>query len=261
MSDRREDPRRAERPSHWGEPTIVDYPLYPDPAYAGQQSPYPAGDPTMASPVPPGPAGYPTVGSPGSPVAPGPPGPAPYWQPAPPPGQPPVQPPPEDPPEPPRSPRWLFVLAGATVLLVVGLVVALVINGNSEQDNTAVPPLTTVLTPSPPARIPTHTPPPRTQPPPTTPTPSGPAQTVSYQVSGQGRALSIAYVDAGGGLQTEFNVTLPWSKQVRLGASVADAAMVTVITSGNEVTCSLTVDGTELRQRSGVFLTICAAAG
>lgn len=244
MNDRRDDPRWAERPSHWDEPTVVDYPLYPDPAYAGQQP----------DQQPPYTAGYPTPAS-SSPTQ--------YWQAAPPPGEPPREDPP--PPEPPRSPRWLFLLAGATVLLVVGLVIALVISSNSAQENTAVPPLTTALTPSPPARVPTHTPPPRTQTPPTgtapsQTAPSGPTQTVGYQVSGTGRALSIAYVDTGGGLQTEFNVPLPWSKQVSLGPSVAAAAMVTVITSGGEVTCSLTVDGTQTRQRSGAFLTICATA-
>ena len=40
--------------------------------------------------------------------------------------------------------------------------------------------------------------------------------TVVYTVSGTGRALNITYVDTGGLLQTEFNVMLPWSKEVLL---------------------------------------------
>src|SRR5690625_4171268 len=77
----------------------------------------------------------------------------------------------------------------------------------------------------------------------------------------RGKALSIAYIDSGGVLQTDFNVVLPWSMQVSLDASVSDAAMVTVITAGTQVTCSLSVDGEQVRRHSGAFLTICAAAG
>ncbi|HLR98119.1 hypothetical protein H7J77_04400 [Mycolicibacillus parakoreensis] len=242
-------------PPQWAEPTVVDYPLYPDPAYAGEQQPYTAGYTVPGVPAPP-------------------PAPTGYWQP--PPGEPPASRPPP-PPEPPRTPRWLWLLTGATVLLVVGLVVALVITGTSDSDRTAVPPLTPTLTPSSPVptapqrpRVPP--PPTRTSPGPTPPSPTSPApptstpppgatQAVSYQVSGSGKALSIAYIDSGGVLQTDFNVVLPWSMQVSLDASVSDAAMVTVITAGTQVTCSLSVDGEQVRRHSGAFLTICAAAG
>src|SRR5690625_5346490 len=84
-------------PPQWAEPTVVDYPLYPDPAYAGEQPPYTAGYTAPGVPVPP-------------------PAPTGYWQP--PPGEPPPSRPPP-PPEPPRTPRWLWLLTGATVLLVV----------------------------------------------------------------------------------------------------------------------------------------------
>ncbi len=238
-------------PPQWADPTVVDYPLYPDPAYAGEQLP-----PT---------AGYTAPGVPMPPVPP-----TRSWQP--PPGGPsPAEPPP---PEPPGTPRWLWLLTGATVLLVLGLVVALLINGSSDSDRTAAPSLTPTLAPSSPVptvpqrpQLPTRTSPAPTPSSPTSPAPStstppsGATQTVDYQVSGSGTALSIAYIDSGGVLQTDFNVTLPWSMQVSLDASVSDAAMVTVITAGSQVTCSLSVDGEQVRQHSGAFLTVCAAAG
>ena len=46
-------------------------------------------------------------------------------------------------------------------------------------------------------------------------------QTVVYNVTGDGRAISITYVDTGGMMQTEFNVVLPWSKEVSLPASAS----------------------------------------
>ena len=46
-------------------------------------------------------------------------------------------------------------------------------------------------------------------------------QTVVYNVTGEGRAISITYVDDDGMMQTEFNVALPWSKEVSLPTSRA----------------------------------------
>src|SRR5690625_1644511 len=77
-------------PPQWAEPTVVDYPLYPDPAYAGEQPPYTAGYTAPGVPAPP-------------------PAPTGYWQP--PPGEPPASRPPP-PPEPPRTPRWLAAHRG-----------------------------------------------------------------------------------------------------------------------------------------------------
>ena len=37
-------------------------------------------------------------------------------------------------------------------------------------------------------------------------------------MTGEGRAINITYVDNGGIMQTEFNVALPWSKEVSLSA-------------------------------------------
>ncbi|HEU4360199.1 MAG TPA: MmpS family transport accessory protein [Mycobacterium sp.] len=233
----------------------VGYPPYVDPAYASQLPQYGFGYP------PPGTANptqiSPRYGGPGQPPS----------------GGPVVGGGESGPPEPPRSPRWLWLLAGAAVLLVVGLVIALVIaNGAAKKPNTisrlptmpstaptAVP---TTQIPSPTNRSPapgTSTAP-TAVPPPTESTAPGVAQTVVYSVTGDGRAISIAYIDTGGVLQTEFNVVLPWRKQVSLEPPASKAASVTVVNIGAQVTCSVSVDGAQVRQRTGTILTICAGS-
>ena len=84
-------------------------------------------------------------------------------------------------------------------------------------------------------------------------------QPVVYNVSGEGRAISITYMDTGGMIQTEFNVSLPWSKEVSLSTSATHPANVTIVNIGHNVTCSVTVAGVQVRQRTGVGITICDA--
>ena len=50
-------------------------------------------------------------------------------------------------------------------------------------------------------------------------------QTMVYNVTGEGRAISITYVDNDGMMQTEFNVGLPWSKEVSLPRRAARRPM------------------------------------
>jgi hypothetical protein len=259
------DPRQPD----WSDPTQAANGYQPpvDPAYSGQ---YP-GQYWGPPPYPPtgytGPMTQPTEQLPT------------YWQPSQ--GFPPQQPPPP-PPRPPRSPRWLWIAAAAAVLLVAGLVLALVIVSSSSKDSTVVAPLPPTATsptvrPVPPAitraPIPTTTRPPlttttvRPQPTttaePTTPvlpgetTAPGTTETVIYSVSGEGRAINITYVDTGGVMQTEFNVQLPWSKEVSLAAPAKNSASVAVVNVGRDVTCSVSVNGAQVRQRSGRGLTIC----
>ena len=83
------------------------------------------------------------------------------------------------------------------------------------------------------------------------------AQTVVYDVSGEGRAISITYVDDDGMMQTEFNVALPWSKVVSLPDSGNRQPNITIINIGHDVTCSVTVDGVQVNQRTGAGLTVC----
>jgi hypothetical protein len=84
-------------------------------------------------------------------------------------------------------------------------------------------------------------------------------QPVVYNVSGEGRAISITYMDTGGMIQTEFNVSLPWSKEVSLSKAATHPANVTIVNIGHNVTCSVTVAGVQVRQRTGVGITICDA--
>ncbi|KAA1250991.1 hypothetical protein F0Q45_06535 [Mycobacterium simiae] len=175
------------------------------------------------------------------------------------------------PPNEPGTPRWLWVAAGTAVLLVVGLVIALVIANMSVENQTAVEPLPPMPTPSSTYQAPTtRTLSPSTLPAPTTtrgsaaPTETpipGAMQTVVYNVTGEGRAISVTYMDTGDVIQTEFNVALPWTKEVSLSRSSVHPASVTIINIGHNVTCSVTVAGVQVRQRTGVGLTICDASG
>ena len=179
----------------------------------------------------------------------------------------------DEPPEEPKSPRWLWVVAGIAVVTVVGLVIALVIVNSSRQETVVapVPPMQepdfTTSSPTTTSRVPTV---PRVPAPtvpsaptaPTTPTTTpGVTETVVYEVAGNGRAINITYVDSGGLLQTEFNVLLPWSKQVELSAPASASASVSIINVGREVNCSISVDGAVVQQRSGAGLTICTGSG
>ncbi|MGD1170766.1 MmpS family transport accessory protein [Mycobacterium seoulense] len=178
-------------------------------------------------------------------------------------------PPPPGGPKPP--PRWLWILAGAAVLLVVALVIALVLVNDAIKTQTAVPPLpampeTTPTMPSPSTRtsqprIPAPVPPTGGSPTPTeSPGPTA-MQDIVYSVAGDGRAISIMYIDTGDLIQTEFNVALPWSKQVSLSKTAVHPANVTIVNIGHNVTCSVTVDGVQMSKRVGVGLTICDARG
>jgi hypothetical protein len=237
------------------EPPTVGIPPHVDPAYAGQLPTYPPGYPPQSP--------NPTAQLPRQ-----------HWEPPPPPpGGPSAGGGEGGPPEPPRFPNWLWLVAGAAVLLVVGMVIALVIaNGSGQNSATVTPvsPLPTAPSTPIPKRTPTTTPPPTrsttpgttpSTPPPTTSTTAGVPETIVYSVTGTGRALSIAYIDTGGVLQTEFNVALPWTKQVTLTPPASTAAAVTVVNFGEQVTCSLSVDGAPVRQRTGSILTVCTAKG
>ena len=174
------------------------------------------------------------------------------------------------PPEGPKTPRWLWIAAAAAVLLVVGLLIALVVANGAIKTQTAVPPLpampgpaSTVPTPStrttPPSASAAPLPPTVGTEPPTGTTAPGGLQDVIYTVAGEGRAISIMYMDTGDVIQTEFNVALPWSKQVSLTSSPTHSASVTIVNIGHNVTCSVTVGGVQASQREGVGLTICDA--
>lgn len=186
-------------------------------------------------------------------------------------------PPPPEPPRSPRSPKWLWFLAGAAVVLVIALVGALILtNGTGSTDTdteasslTATEPTqapssspsrttTAPTTPSTTSSAPTTTRTTTPLVPPTETTSSGVTETVLYQVTGEGRALNITYVDTGNVMQTEFNTTLPWSKEVTLESPASDAASVVIVNVGREIECSVTVDGVVVATNTGSGLTVCS---
>ncbi|ORA36585.1 MmpS family transport accessory protein [Mycobacterium aquaticum] len=243
------------------QPLGSGYPVdYPEPAYADQppyQPPgYPAVPNSMSNPtqqLPP----YPSYGY-------GPNATGQYGTGYPPPGQPPEPEPDDD------GPRmWLWILAAVAVLLVVGLVIALVIINSSQQETVVAPPVspqpsatTTRSTPTTTSRTPSPTvaPPITTPTSPTTSSAPGATDTVTYSVTGEGRAINITYIDTGNMLQTEFNVMLPWSKQVELPQPASQSASITIINFGPQISCSVTVNGVQTVQRTGTGLTVCAGA-
>jgi hypothetical protein len=200
-------------------------------------------------------------------------------------------PPGEQPPPPggPRAPMWLWILAAAVVLLVVALVIALVIANSSRQETVLAPaptgqtgqpgqsgqdgqdgrdglfPGTSTPRPTTPSRTSTPVAPPGTSTPsptaPTTGAPSGATQTVEYSVVGEGRVINITYTDTGGVPQTEFNVMLPWSKQVELPSPAKSAARISIINVGRDVTCAVAIDGVKVEQSTGSGLTYCVGTG
>jgi Mycobacterium membrane protein len=181
-----------------------------------------------------------------------------------------------EPPEPPGTPRWLWIVAAIAVVTVIGLIIALVIV-NSSQQQTVVAPVPTLSDPSVTEPTVSSTPPTTTRRPttttrpvvPSTTAPSAPGgsatpgvtETVTYDVSGPGRAINITYVDNGGVLQTEFNVLLPWTKTVDLAQPAKNSASVSIINVGRQVNCSITIAGAQIQQRKGSGLTICSPIG
>jgi cytoskeletal protein RodZ len=235
------------RPEH-----TEPYPPYADPAYSGQSYYPPA--------YYPGPSPNPTQSNPTHKLPQ-------YWMES--------QPPPEQPtqgPEPgrPKAPRWLWIAAAAAVLLVAALVIALVIANGTARKQTAVPPLPEMPSSQNPASTTSTSPSTGPSSSATTsaststksspPTNAGAMETVLYNVTGQGRAISITYVDNDGMMQTEFNVALPWNKEVSLARSGNKQANVTIVNIGHDVTCSVTVDGVQVTQRTGAGLTVCNGA-
>lgn len=242
----RSDPtRQGDQPGHFPprddpahHPAYSSQLPYPPPPPAPYGSPYPPPGPIESGPT----ERFPQYGQQ-------------YWHQGGAPGEPPSQTPP---PKRPKAPRWLWIVAAAAVLLAVALVVTLVIANSVAKQPTAVPPLPAM--PGSGATAPATTTPssPAGTSAPTGTGSAGAMQSVVYDVTGQGHAISISYVDTGGVRETEFNVVLPWSKEVSL--STRDTASVTIINIGHDVTCSVKVAGVQVRTHTGAGLTICNAA-
>lgn len=237
------DPRRTEQTRAYRsggertEPLRQPYPPYNDPAYAGHSPYYQGPPPDRTERLPQ------------------------YWaQGAPPPDQ--ATQEPHSASGRPKSPRWLWIAAGAAVLLVVALVIALLLANGSARKQATVAPLPGVpgksATPSAAPSATTSAPGGSTASPSTEPPSADGTDSVVYTVNGDGRAISITFVDTGGMMQTEFNVELPWSKEVRL-AKDDRKPNITIVNIGNNLTCTVTVGGVQVRQQTGSGLTICNA--
>lgn len=246
---RSEHTRSAQRGTDQTQRIRQPYPPYADPAYSGQSfySPpyYPGTSPNAT-------ATHPTDRIPQ------------YWLH----GQPPPDQLTEEPsPRRPKAPRWLWIAAAAAVLLVAALVIALVVANGTARKQSEVPPLPAMpSSPSPASTTPTSPSPSASASAPsssesTPPTNAVGMRTVDYNVTGEGRAISITYVDDDGIIQTEFNVVLPWSKEISLAASSSAKPNITIINIGHDVTCSVTVDGVDVNERTGAGLTVCNGAG
>ena len=157
-----------------------------------------------------------------------------------------------------KSPKWLWIAAITAVVLVAGLVIALVIVTGSSKESAVMAPLPPLsVSSSAPSTTTTRTTPPTTSRSPSTTTSTAPTTTsattsptgtdnVVYTVSGEGRAINITYVDNGGVMQTEFNVMLPWSKQVTLSSPARGSASVAIVNVGRDVTCSVSINGAQV---------------
>lgn len=177
-------------------------------------------------------------------------------------------PPPKDP-EPPRRSNtfWLWVVGIGALVVIVALIITLVVLIRREDER----PPTVVSTP--PTRTSTTTAPSRPTIPPipsftippipvNPPTQRGQAATESvvYEVGGHGPALNVTYFDASGSLQMEFNVKLPWRKEVKLNTEQVTNAVVIAADFSHDVSCTLLVNGAQKSATSGKMAT-CSTLG
>jgi hypothetical protein len=170
----------------------------------------------------------------------------------------------------PGDQRWRPVAAIAGIILVLAVIATVVIvNGGDSASTSAtvvVPPRSAAPRPSlvptlPPETVTTVTPPPRlTQTPTAAPTPTPTeipppvaavpvppdvaARTFVYRVTGT-KALfdlvTVVYTDAAGAPQTDFNVSLPWSRTVVMNPGVGIRSIVATSLTGR-LNCSI-IDG------------------
>lgn len=178
-------------------------------------------------------------------------------------------PPPQDPPPPRRSNTfWLWVVGIGALVVIIALIATLVVLIQRQDEQ---PPPTVIATPStrtstttapsvpslPP--IPSFTIPPIPVNPPTQGSQAA-TETVVYEVSGRGPALNITYFDASGSLQMEFNVKLPWRKEVKLNSEQLTNAVVIAADFSHDVSCTLLVNGAQKSTTSGKMAT-CSGMG
>jgi hypothetical protein len=164
--------------------------------------------------------------------------------------------------------RWRPIAAIAGIIFVLAVIATVVIvNGGDSASTSATvvaPPRSAAPRPSlvptlPPETVTTVTPPPRQPsptatstapteiPPPVAAPPVAPdvaARTFVYRVTGTKALLdlvTVVYTDAAGAPQTDFNVSLPWSRTVVMNPGVGIRSVVATSLTGH-LNCSI-VDG------------------
>ena len=176
--------------------------------------------------------------------------------------------------EDPKSPRWLWIVAGVAVLTVIGLVIALVIVNSSRQETVVAPLPLGARAELHHARTPTTTPSRR---PPRRPA----ADAAEHAVAPPARRHDRRRRDRHRGLRRRRRRPghqhhlrrhrrraadrVQRDAAVEQGGRAAqpaeDSASVSIINVGREVTCSISVNGVQVQQRTGAGLTICTATG
>lgn len=177
-------------------------------------------------------------------------------------------PPPQDP-EPPRRSNtfWLWVVGIGALVVIIALIITLFVLIQREDDRqptvVATPSTRTQPTPAPTMpslpSIPSFTIPPIPVNPPNNGSQAA-TESVVYEVGGTGYAFNITYFDATGSLQTEFNVKLPWRKEIKMSAQQVETAMVIGSDLSHEVSCTLMINGTKKSTTSGKMAT-CSSVG
>jgi len=161
---------------------------------------------------------------------------------------------PQSPAETPRSSRRyrLPLLAGAVI--AVGLLIAALIT-MSLSSTTARGPLTTSSESSVTSSGTTAD----TKLGPSGTSDSGAPVEVVYEVTGPGKAITMEYVGDAGLAQFEFNVPLPWQKDVSVARG---AAHVSAVASGDAaLTCSITVEGVVISTQTASGFASCGKNG
>ena len=158
--------------------------------------------------------------------------------------------------------RWIAGVAGAVLVLAVIGTVVILRGGDSATTTGRIQPSTpapviarpSATTPRPAATTPSTSLPPETMTtvtpsastPPETAAPPAPEvdqRTITYIISGTrqpGDFVTVTYIDGTGAPQTDFNVTLPWTKTVTPGAGDMLLKSVTAVSLASHLNCSIT---------------------
>lgn len=167
-----------------------------------------------------------------------------------------------DDPEPPRRSTtfWLWVVGIGALVVIIALVIALIALIQREDEQPPIvyqTPSTSTQPTGPPMpqmpsipRVPSFTLPPLPVNPPTAGSQAA-TETVAYEVTGTGNAFNITYYDSTGSLQTEFNVALPWRKEIKVSVAQVENTMVIGSDLSHDLKCTLTVNGTPKSSNSG----------